>query len=92
VQAVSASLPERIDLTLPQPCRTEARAPGEVVVCARKGESPYRIKQAQVAKEQGLPAAEFQVANGVTASADTESAEIGGQRSNRAMVRLKIKF
>jgi len=90
-QVASASPPDRIDITIRQPCRPDQT--GEVVVCAnRNGESPYRLKQpAQQAKE-GLPRAEKQIAEGVSVSGETEQADVGGFPSNRAMIRLKIKF
>lgn len=90
-QVVSATPPERIDLTIPQPCRAESA--GEVVVCAnRNGESPYRLKQPAVRAREGLPKAEKQIADGVGIAAETEAADVGGFQSNRAMIRLKIKF
>ena len=90
-QVVSASPPERVDLTIPQPCRAESA--GEVVVCAnRSGESPYRLKQPVERAREGLPKAEKQIAEGVGVAAETEAADVGGFPSNRAMIRLKIKF
>ena len=90
--AVAAS-PERIDLTIPQPCRADQMDSGEVVVCAyRNGESPYRLKLPVQSRKEGLPKAETQVAEGVTLSGETEGADVGGFPSNRAMIRLKIKF
>jgi hypothetical protein len=90
-QVVSASPPERVDLTLPQPCR--AQSAGEVVVCAnRNGESPYRLKEPVKQEAEGLPKAEKQIGEGVSVAAETEAADVGGFQSNRAMIRLKIKF
>jgi hypothetical protein len=40
----------------------------------------------------GIPRADAQLSDGVSASADTEDYDVGGRRSNRLMVRLKIKF
>ena len=86
-----AAPPERIDLTIPQPCRAESA--GEVVVCAnRNGESPYRLKQPAEQAKKGLPKAEKQIAEGVSVAAETEAVDVGGFPSNRAMIRLKIKF
>jgi hypothetical protein len=90
-QVVSAAPPERIDLTIAQPCH--AVSAGEVVVCAnRNGESPYRLKQPVEQVKKGLPKAEKQIADGVGLAAETEAADVGGFPSNRAMIRLKIKF
>ncbi len=92
-QAVSASPPERIDLTLPQPCRSKQADTGEIVVCAnRNGESPYRLQQPEPSAGKTVPKAEVKVAEGVNAGVETEAADVGGFVSNRAMVRLKIKF
>jgi hypothetical protein len=91
-QVVSAAPPDRVDLAIPQPCR--AGSAGEVVVCAnRNGESPYRLRQpAESATKRGLPKAEKEIAEGVGLAAETEATDVGGFPSNRAMIRLKIKF
>ena len=91
-QAISASPPERIDLTIPQPCRSEAASSDEVVVCAnRKGENPYRLLEAPP-RPKGVPKAELSVAEGVSVAGETEQADVGGTPSNRVMFRLKVKF
>ena len=94
LQAISASPPERVDLTIPQPCAAQRSETDEVVVCAnRDGESPYRLTE--VPEPNGnaaLPKAEVKVADGVGVGAEMEKAEVGGFDSNRAMVRLKFKF
>jgi hypothetical protein len=94
-QAVTASPPERVDLTIPQPCAAQrSGADGEVIICAnRNGESPYRLTEVPEPVEGGaLPKAEVKVAEGVSVGAETEKADVGGFDSNRAMVRLKVKF
>lgn len=94
LQAMSASPPERVDLTIPQPCAAQRSETDEVVVCGnRNGESPYRLKE-PVAPEEGqaLPKAEVKLADGVTVGAGTEQADVGGFPSNRIMLGLKIKF
>ena len=91
-QAMSASPPERVDLTISQPCAPKAEDSGEVVVCAnRNGESPYRLKD-DPPVEEILPKAEVQVAQGASVSAETENADVGGWPSNRVMLNLKVKF
>jgi hypothetical protein len=94
LQAVSASPPERVDLTIPQPCQPAKETDGEVVVCAnRNGESPYRLRDVPAPAEgQTLPKAEVKVADGVGVAAEAEKVDVGGFNSNRAMVRLKVKF
>jgi len=90
-QVVSSYVPETIDLTIPRPCR--AGGADEVVVCAnRNGGNPYRLKQVPPPRKEGLPSAQAQIAEGVTVSGETEYADVGGFPSNRAMIRLKIRF
>ena len=92
-QAVSASPPERVDLTIAQPCREQNGSQEEIVVCAsRSGESPYRIGKAPPAAGKGIPKAETSVADGVAVAAEMETVDIGGFPSKRAMIRVKIKF
>ena len=93
-QAMSASPPERVDLTIPQPCAEQRAETGEVVVCAnRNGVSPYRLQEpAGPAEKQALPKAEVKLADGVTAGVGTDQADVGGFPSNRIMLGLKIKF
>ena len=93
-QAVSATPPERIDITIPQPCAPRKAAADEVVVCANpNGMSPYRLKDQPPPRPGArLPKAEVQLADGVKVGAETESADVGGFPSNRAMLRLKLKF
>lgn len=92
-QAVTSIPPEKIDLTFPQPCRTQESTDSEVIVCGRRndGSSPYRINQSSV-RSTDIPKAEAQIADGVRMSAETENVDVGGTPSNRLMVRLKIKF
>ena len=92
-QAVTATPPEKIDLTIRQPCESQKSNDEEIVVCARRadGFSPYRINQPPP-RQSDLPKAELQLADGVSAAAETENVDVGGFPSNRLMVRLKIKF
>ena len=94
-QSMSASPPERVDLTIPQPCSAQRPgADGEVIVCAnRNGDSPYRLTDVPEPPEgEALRKAEVKVAEGVSAGVETERTDVGGFDSNRAMVRLKVKF
>lgn len=93
-QAMSASPPERVDLTIPQPCIEQRAANGEVVVCAnRNGVSPYRLQEPEAPAEgAALPDAEVKIADGVTAGAAAQQTDVGGFPSNRIMLGLKIKF
>lgn len=92
LQALGSAPPEKVDLTIPKPCG-EQRESDEVVVCgSRDGASPYRLKIPMQQSEQALPSARFQISEGVGAAVETEEADVGGFKSNRAMVRVKIKF
>lgn len=90
LQTVSVSTPETIGLTVPQPCQ-QSETKEDVVVCAKRGESPYRLK-AVPAPSSKQSKAELKIAEGVNAGAETESADVGGFTSNRFMLRLKVKF
>lgn len=92
-QAVTSATPEKIDLTIPQPCRAQKSSDDEILVCARRdGElSPYRIGQPP-SRQSDVPKAELQLADGVRIGAETEKADVGGFPSNRLMARLKIRF
>lgn len=91
VQTVTVQRSEVIDLTIPQPCQ-QAKTGEEVVVCGKRGESPYRLREVLPAKRQALPDAQVKIADGVSAGAETESVEVGGFPSNRLMLRFKMKF
>lgn len=93
-QAISAAPPERIDLTVPQPCSTERTRSNEIVVCANRSHelNPYRINQLPAPRGAQVPKAEVQLVQGVNVGAEAESAGVGGFPSKRAMLRLKIKF
>ena len=92
-QVASAVSPERVDLTIPQPCAPQKADGDEIVVCANpSGVSPYRINQPAPRPGTGVPKAEIQLANGASVGAETESVDVGGFPSNRAMLRLKLKF
>jgi hypothetical protein len=92
-QVSSPGPAEIIDLTIPQPCEAGQQAGDEIVVCARRnGElGPYRLPPLPPRDSQ-FPNAEMQISKGVKIAGETERADVGGFPSNRAMVRLKIKF
>ena len=91
-QAVSASPPEQIDLTIAQPCQPRSSEPDEVVVCAPGGPSPYRIQEPASPPRKEIPPAKVKIADGVEAGVETESADVGGFASKRALLRFKVKF
>lgn len=92
-QSVSSNPPEKIDLTIPQPCEARRSSNDEIIVCAtgQQGLSPYRINQ-PAAEQPVIPKAEVQLAAGVIVAAETEQAVINGFPANRMLVRLKFKF
>jgi hypothetical protein len=84
-----------VDLTVPTPCagQEEGALAEEIVVCAKiDGESPYRIGRTTRAGPAAMPKAEVKLSEGTSLSAETESVDLGMVRSQRALVRLKIKF
>lgn len=84
----SASVP-----TIPRPCDAqEQNIDGDIVVCGRRDSSRYRLPPVSPIYETERRKAERQIGNGTIVSAETERVEIGGMPSNRAMIRLKIKF
>lgn len=93
LQAISSAPPERVDLTVTPPCAPWSSTDAEIVVCAdrRGGPSPYRIEPAPPA-DSAVPKAEVKLANGVSAAAETETHDVGGFPSKRAMIRLRFKF
>ena len=78
-QAIAASPPDKIDLTIPKPCETPGSKAEEIVVCGERGDSPYRIKPPTY-RPPGPFKPEVQLAKGVTLG-------FGGM-----MLTLKIKF
>ena len=78
--------------TAPRPCLPGE--PDEVVVCARDPET-FRLRPLAVprgADDPALPKAETQIAPGVEITAEAEQGNIGNTPTNRAMVRLELKF
>jgi len=92
-QVVSLVPPEKIDLTIANPCEEGSAVAGEIVVCGRRGDGSdrYRIKQPSADNSESRKA-QVQLADGIKASAETENYDVGGFPSKRLMVRLKIKF
>ncbi len=65
----------------------------QIVVCANADQSAYRLPDLPDNFERKPPKAEIAIGEGVTGSALVEGAEVSpGVVSNRAMVRLKIRF
>ena len=84
-----------IDLLVRQPCGQpdEAVMAGEIVVCAeRERQAFYGSTRRDRQAGKPLPKAEVQLAEGTKLAIETESADLGMARSQRAMVRLKIEF
>jgi hypothetical protein len=93
LQAAAAVPPEKVDLTIPQPCGARRSTDSEIVVCGHRGDgsSPYRIAPSPP-QGPAVPKAEMQVADGVKIAAEAENANVGGFPSDRFVLRLKVKF
>ena len=95
VAVADAAAPVMIDLLIPQPCARpdDSVMSGEIVVCAKSdGQSPYRLQNADRQDANSPPKAEFELKDGLAVAVETENAELGMARAQRAMVRVKIKF
>ena len=97
VSAIAPVDPDRvvIDLTVPAPCADDdvQRLQGEIVVCARTDPGDNdRSPVPQAAGRDAMPRAEVQLSEHAALAAEAESADLGMARSQRMMVRLKIKF
>lgn len=93
VQAVASVPPEKIDLTIAQPCEARGSTKAEIVVCGRRGDGPgpYRIARSPP-RQSRMPKAEMQLAEGVKIAGETETVDVGGFPSERFVLRLKINF
>jgi hypothetical protein len=75
-----------------QPCGVPDAA-GDVVVCGRRGDSPYRLKALPPAPDApALPPAQVTLPGGGTVTAHGEKGSLGPIPTNRAMVTLKLPF
>lgn len=95
VAAAGAETPVVIDLLVPQPCAQadDSAISGEIVVCAEVDrQSLYRLRNADRQDDGSPPKAEFEIRDGVAVVVETESADLGMARAQRALVRLKVKF
>lgn len=94
--AVAADERVVIDLTVPQPCAEpdEPTSSTEIVVCAQVDRNElYRLRTAtRTAGGKPLPKAEVRLSENSVLAVETESADMGMARAQRAMVRLKIAF
>lgn len=84
-----------IDLTAPQPCAEpdEPTSSTEIVVCAQTGRNErYRLRSTTRTGGKPLPKAEVRLSENSTVAVETESADMGMARAQRAMVRFKIAF
>lgn len=91
----SADVATAFDITVRQPCAPsdEVVISGEIVVCGeRERQDAYRLRPVGPGVPRTLPKAEMQVAQGTSLAVETESADLGMARAQRAMVRLKFKF
>ena len=92
VQAIDPIPPAPIGNIVTDPCGMPRSKDGAIVICGRRdGASPYRIEQL-APNAPALPDATFRLGNGTQLSLEGERGEIGGIPTNRATVKLKIKF
>ncbi len=82
-----------LDLRAVKPRCPQVR-PGEIVVCAPDPDKErVRPLPDTYVTQEGLPAAQFGLGENSSVGVELESAGLGGgQVSNRAMVRYKLKF
>ena len=92
-QAAAAVPSSLVGPPVPRRCEEIGSRSDEVVVCAARprARSPYRI-ELPAADQTGLGKAEVSVGNGAKIAAETETADVGGFPSKRAMIRLKVAF
>lgn len=76
----------------PTPC--EDSTDGTIVVCGEADDPElYRYDPAlETPPVDGMDKAEVELAEGVSATAETEQVAVGGFPSNRVMARVKIRF
>lgn len=94
-QAATSAPTERAGPPSPSPCDLPRTTAKEIVVCGRREEprSPYRLNlPASNETERTLPRAAIKIADGVTARAETDQADVGGFPSKRGMLRIKAGF
>lgn len=84
-----------IDLTVRQPCDlvNDAASATEIIVCGeRERQGYYRAASSSEPVDAAIPKAEVRLAEDTSLVVESESADMGMARSQRAMVRLKFKF
>jgi hypothetical protein len=82
-------------MLIPQPCTQaeDAAINGEIVVCGeRERQSSHRLRRLDRQTDNTPLKAEIQLADGTSVGVETESADLGMVRAQRAMVRVKFKF
>ena len=94
--AISAPLEDRtpritIPVFVPIVPRCPPHAPDEIVVCAQDP-ATFRLRPLRDERENPLPRTTKQLNDHTSIGTELESAGVGGQVSNRVMVRAKIKF
>lgn len=94
VLAAEASAPSDFDLARLRTSTRACRQAGDdqIVVCATKAKPDERVQVLGSTDEAILPRAEIGLFGDVKAAVENEAADVGGFRSNRVMVRLKVPF
>jgi hypothetical protein len=91
-QVLVATLPDRIDLLM-RPLECGPGSAEEVTVCGRRDGDRYRIPPQYRTDpgDEGLGSAETAIGK-VRVGAVTEQGDVGGIKTNRIMLRIKIPF
>jgi hypothetical protein len=94
--AITAPLEEpstriKIPVFVPSGSRCPPHEPGEIVVCAEDPEK-FRLRPPPDKLAEPIPRPRLKMSEGTSIGAELEGVGIGGQVSNRVMVRAKIKF
>ena len=81
----------KLPIYIPQGPRCPPHQPDEIVVCAEDPET-FRILPSPEKFTHPAPRAWLKTGENASIGAELESAGIGGQISNRVMIRGKLKF
>ena len=82
-----------IEVQAKDSCGSAADDERDIIICAAPNNgSAYRVGPDIADEASSLPKAKIDLSEDVSLSAEAESVEVGGAQSDRAMIRLKIRF
>jgi hypothetical protein len=81
----------QVPLFIPNGPRCPPHQPDEIVVCAEDPET-FRLRPLPNKFADPVPQAWLKIGENTTMGTELESAGVGGQVSNRVMIRGKLKF